>query len=192
MLSSLLIFILNAVTSFFTMMLLARFFMQWQRISFRNQLGQFITTTTDWLVLPLRRVIPGLFGLDIASLLPAWALQALMVFVEFALRGLEFGGNPLGVLLGVWGIGLVELARMMVYLLIAIVLVSAVLSWVNPYAPVAPVINALADPFLRPIRKVVPLIANVDLSPLVLLLLLQIVLMALGGFQGAFLPLMIG
>lgn len=192
MLSSLLIFILNAVTSFFTMMLLARFFMQWQRISFRNQLGQFITTTTDWLVLPLRRVIPGLFGLDIASLLPAWALQALMVFVEFALRGLEFGGNPLGVLLGVWGIGLVELARMMVYLLTAIVLVSAVLSWVNPYAPVAPVINALADPFLRPIRKVVPLIANVDLSPLVLLLLLQIVLMALGGFQGAFLPLMIG
>ena len=192
MLSSLLILILNAVTSFITMMLLARFFMQWQRISFRNQLGQFITTTTDWLVLPLRRVIPGLFGLDIASLLPAWALQALMVFVEFALRGLEFGGNPLGVLLGVWGIGLVELARMMVYLLIAIVLVSAVLSWVNPYAPVAPVINALADPFLRPIRKVVPLIANVDLSPLVLLLLLQIVLMALGGFQGAFLPLMIG
>ena len=79
--------------------------MQWQRISFRNQLGQFITTTTDWLVLPLRRVIPGLFGLDIASLLPAWALQALMVFVEFALRGLEFGGNPLGVLLGVWGSG---------------------------------------------------------------------------------------
>lgn len=190
MLTSLVLLILNAVASFLTLMLLARFFMQWQRVSFRNQLGQFITATTDWLVLPLRRVIPGLFGLDIASLLPAWAVQALMVTIEFALRGLDFGGNPVGALLGVSGIGLVELMRMMVYLLIGVVLMSAILSWVNPYAPMAPVINALADPFLRPIRRVVPTIANVDLSPLVLLLVLQVVLMLLGSMQGAFLPLL--
>ena len=190
MLTSLLLLILNAVASFITLMLLARFFMQWQRVSFRNQLGHFITATTDWLVLPLRRIIPGLFGLDMASLLPAWAVQTLMVFVEFALRGLDLGSNPVGAMLGVWGIGLVELLRMMVYLLMGVVLISAVLSWVNPYAPMAPVINALAAPFLRPIRRVVPTIANVDLSPLVLLLVLQVVLMLLGGLQGAFLPLL--
>lgn len=191
MLTSLLLLILNAAASFLTLMLLARFFMQWQRVSFRNQLGQFILATTDWLVLPLRRVVPGLFGLDIASLLPAWAVQTLMVFIEFALRGIDLGGNPLGALLGVWGIGLVELMRMMVYLLMGVVLASAILSWVNPYAPMAPIINALAEPFLRPIRQVVPMIANVDLSPLVLLLLLQVVLVLLGSLQGAFLPLLV-
>lgn len=191
MLTSLLLLILNAAASFLTLMLLARFFMQWQRVSFRNQLGQFILATTDWLVLPLRRVVPGLFGLDIASLLPAWAVQTLMVFIEFALRGIDLGGNPLGALLGVWGIGLVELMRMMVYLLMGVVLASAILSWVNPYAPMAPIINALAEPFLRPIRQVVPMIANVDLSPLVLLLMLQVVLVLLGSLQGAFLPLLV-
>ncbi|MBX3680071.1 YggT family protein [Cognatazoarcus halotolerans] len=191
MLTSLLLLILNAAASFLTLMLLARFFMQWQRVSFRNQLGQFILATTDWLVLPLRRVVPGLFGLDIASLLPAWAVQTLMVFIEFALRGIDLGGNPLGALLGVWGIGLVELMRMMVYLLMGVVLASAILSWVNPYAPMAPIINALAEPFLRPIRQVVPMIANVDLSPLVLLLVLQVVLVLLGSLQGAFLPLLV-
>ena len=154
-------------------------------------MGQFILATTDWLVLPLRRVVPGLFGLDIASLLPAWAVQTLMVFIEFALRGIDLGGNPLGALLGVWGIGLVELMRMMVYLLMGVVLASAILSWVNPYAPMAPIINALAEPFLRPIRQVVPMIANVDLSPLVLLLVLQVVLVLLGSLQGAFLPLLV-
>ena len=191
MLTSLLLLILNAAASFLTLMLLARFFMQWQRVSIRNQLGQFILATTDWLVLPLRRVVPGLFGLDIASLLPAWAVQTLMVFIEFALRGIDLGGNPLGALLGVWGIGLVELMRMMVYLLMGVVLASAILSWVNPYAPMAPIINALAEPFLRPIRQVVPMIANVDLSPLVLLLVLQVVLVLLGSLQGAFLPLLV-
>lgn len=191
MLASLFLLILNAAASFITLMLLARFFMQWQRVSFRNQLGQFITATTDWLVLPLRRAIPGLFGLDMASLLPAWVVQTLLVFIEFALRGLDFGANPLGVLLGVWGVGLVELMRMAVYLLIGVVLMSAILSWVNPHAPMAPVINSLAEPFLRPIRRVVPMIANVDLSPLVLLLALQVVLMVLGSMQGTFLPLML-
>jgi YggT family protein len=53
--------------------------MQWQRISFRNPIGQFVVATTDWLVLPLRRFIPGLGGLDLASLLPAWVVQVLVV-----------------------------------------------------------------------------------------------------------------
>ena len=90
------------------------------------------------------------------------------------------------------GVGLIELVRMMVYLLFAVVLGSAVLSWVSPHSPLAPLLNAIAAPFLRPFRRVVPTIANVDLSPLVLLLVLQIVLMVLAGARNGFAPLLFG
>ena len=192
MLANILLLVLNAAGGFLTLMLLARFYMQWQRISFRNQIGQFVVTTTDWLVRPLRRFVPGLFGFDMASLLPAWVLQMLLVAIELSLRGAVFSGNAGAVLLGLWGVGLIELMRMMVYLVFAVVLGSAVLSWVSPHAPLAPLLHSLATPFLRPFRRIVPTIANVDLSPLVLLLVLQIVLMVLGGIRNSFAPLLFG
>ena len=192
MLSNLLLLILNFAGGFLSLMLLARFFMQWQRVSFHNQLGQFVIATTDWCVKPLRRVLPGMFGLDVASLLPAWVVQTVLVFVVLAMRGMPFSDNAAGVLLGVWGIGLIELMRMMVYMVIGIVLISAVFSWINPHAPLAPLFYSLSAPFLRPLRKIIPPIANVDLSPLVLLLVLQIVLMFIGRFAEAFSPLIYG
>ena len=192
MLTNILLLVVNAAGGFLTLMLLARFYMQWQRISFRNQIGQFVVTTTDWLVRPLRRFVPGVFGLDMASLLPAWVVQMLMVAIELSLHGAVFSGNVGAVLLGLWGVGLIELMRMIVYLVIAVVLGSAVLSWFGPQAPLAPLLHALAAPFLRPFRRIVPSIANVDLSPLVLLLVLQIVLMVLGGVRNNFAPLLFG
>ncbi|MCV2219305.1 YggT family protein [Thauera sp. Sel9] len=192
MLANILLLVLDVAGGFLTLMLLARFYMQWQRISFRNQIGQFVVSTTDWLVRPLRRFVPGLFGLDMASLLPAWVVQVLLVAIELSLRGAVFSGNVGSVLVGLWGVGLIELIRMMVYLLFAVVLGSAVLSWVSPHAPLAPLLHALAEPFLRPFRRIVPTIANVDLSPLILLLVLQIVLMLLGGMRGNFAPLLFG
>lgn len=192
MISGILLLIVNFAFSFITMLLLARFFMQWQRVSFRNQLGQFVLTTTDWAVKPLRRVIPGLFGLDLASLVPAWAFQTVLAFIELSLRGASLDGGVFGVLLGLAGLGLIELLRMALYLVMAVVLISAVLSWVSPHAPAAPVFHGLAAPFLRPFRRLLPTIANVDLSPLLLLLLLQVLLMVLGETRGAFAPLLFG
>ena len=192
MLGNVLLLILNTAASFLTLMLLARFFMQWQRVSFRNQIGQFVVATTDWIVRPLRRVIPGLMGIDLASLVPAWVLQTLMVFIELWVRGAPLDGSVAGLLLGVWGLGLLELLRMAIYLVFAVVLMSAVLSWVSPHAPAASVFHALSAPFLRPFRRVIPPIANVDLSPLVLLLVLQIVLMVISGLRGNFAVLLAG
>ncbi|MBR0567789.1 YggT family protein [Azoarcus sp. L1K30] len=192
MLDSVLLLIVDTVISLLTLVLLARFFMQWQRVSFRNQIGQFVVAATDWVVRPLRRVIPGVFGLDMASLLPAWLAQALLVLIELSLRGVPLSGSAVGIVLGIFGLGLVELLRMMVYLVFGVVLISAVLSWVSPHAPAAPVFDALAAPFLRPFRRVVPTISNIDLSPLVLLLVLQIVLIVLGGMRNNFAPLLFG
>lgn len=192
MLADILLLLIEVATGFLTLVLLARFYMQWQRVSFRNQFGQFVVTATDWLVRPLRRFVPGLFGLDLASLLPAWVIQVLAVAFELTLRGAVFSGNIGAVVAGLWGVGLLELLGLMVYLLIAIVLGAALLSWVAPHAPAAPLLQALAAPFLRPFRRILPTIANVDLSPLVLLLVLQIVLMVLTRARGVFAPLLFG
>lgn len=192
MLASILLLILDAAVGFLTFMLLARFYMQWARVSFRNQVGQFVVTTTDWLVRPVRRLVPGLFGLDLASLLPAWVLQTLFVLIDLGLRGMPINGGPGGLLLGLWGLGLLALLKLAIYLLIAVVLFSAILSWVNPHAPAAPMFFGLAAPFLQPIRRVLPPIANVDLSPLLLLLLLQVLLTILASLAGGLLGLVVG
>ena len=192
MLGNIFLLILDAAFSFVTLMLLARFFMQWQRVSFRNQIGAFVVATTDWVVRPLRRVVPGVFGFDIASLLPAWVFQTLFVVIEISMRGLPLRGGAVALLVGVWGMGLLALAQMAVYLVFGAVLMSAVLSWVSPHAPAAGVLHGLAAPFLRPFRRVIPPIANVDLSPLVLLLVLQIVLMVIGSVRGNFAALIVG
>jgi len=86
-------------------------------------------------------------------------------------------------------IAMVELLRFSVYLLIGVVLFSAVLSWVNPHAPLAPLFNNLSRPFLRPFQRLIPPIAGVDLTPLVLLLVLQIVLMLLAWLRVQLIPL---
>ncbi len=180
MLTNLLLLIIDAVTGFLSVTLLARFYMQWQRVSFRNQMGQFVMAVTDWLVLPLRRFVPATRGLDWASLLPAIVLQGLAVVLMLSLRSIGPGG-ALHAVLGVLLLGSLEVVKMFIYLLIGVVLLSVVLSWVNPYAPIAPVLNSLSRPFLEPFQKVLPTLGNVDLSPLVLLLVLQILLMVQGS-----------
>jgi YggT family protein len=84
--------------------------------------------------------------------------------------------------------GLVETLRLAIYLAMGVVIMSAILSWVNPYAPIAPVFNQLASPLLRPAQRLIPPIGGVDLSPLVVLLLLQVVLKILGYVRIALLP----
>ncbi|THF63853.1 YggT family protein [Pseudothauera nasutitermitis] len=192
MLGNILLLILDVAVGLLTLLLLARFLLQWARVPFHNQIGQFVLAATDWLVRPLRRFIPGLFGMDLASLLPAWVLQTLLVFIELSVRGMPLGGDTASVLLGLWVWGLVGVVRMLIYLVFGIVLISAVLSWVSPHAPAAPLFHRLAEPFLRPFRRLIPLVANVDLSPLALLLVLQILLMLIGGLRGAFAPLLFG
>lgn len=172
--------LVDVVASFLVYLLLARFLWQWLRVPFRNPLGEFLVATTNWAVLPLRRVIPPLAGLDLASLCAAWLAQMLALGALFALRGGEFGLVPGAILAAAF----VDLLRFSLYILIFAVIVQVVLSWVNPYSPVAPVFDAMTRPFLRPIRRLVPPIARVDLSPLVLLIVLQVLMIPLAHVRG--------
>jgi len=183
MLAQIVLLIAGTVFGFITLVLLARFFMQWGRVSFRNPIGHFVITVTDWIVMPARRVIPGLFGLDMASLLLAWVAQMLYVLIEIGL------GLPVSTLLAVPLLGLIDLARMATYLVIGVVLVSAVLSWVGARTPAAYVFDELSRPFLAPFRRLIPPLGGIDLSPLVLLLILQIVLLVIARLRMSLLVL---
>jgi YggT family protein len=164
------VFLVDTVVAFFVFVLLARFHFQWLRVPFRNPVGEFVLATTSWLVVPTRRVVPGLAGLDLPTLLLAWLLQALGLWAQAAMLGAEPGA------LTVAAIALVDLLRYSLYILVFAVIVQALLSWINPYTPLAPVFDTLTRPFLRPLRRFVPLAGNIDLTPLILLVILYVLL----------------
>ena len=175
MFASLILLIAQFALGGLSLLLLLRVYMQWRRLSLRNSLGQFVMATTNWLVLPLRRFLPSWRGFDLASLLPAWLLQTLLLAIAAGF-GLATGG-PLTLL---W-LGLIALLRLVLWLMLIVVLFVAILSWVNPSAPVMPLLDELSRPWLRFFRRHIPLIGGIDLSPLFLILLLQIGLMLLNG-----------
>ncbi|HSA91360.1 MAG TPA: YggT family protein [Burkholderiales bacterium] len=173
------VFLVDAVASFFVFMLLARFHFQWLRVPFRNPVGDFVLATTNWMVVPARRVIPGLAGLDLATLLLAWVVQALGLWLQAAILGAEPGFGMIA------AVALVDLVRYSLYILVFAVIVQAVLSWVNPYTPLAPAFDAITRPFLRPLRRYVPPVGNVDLTPLILLVILYVALIVVNNMRVA-------
>lgn len=190
MLAQIFLFVLDAVCGFMTLALLVRFAMQWARVPFRNQLGQFIVAVTDWMVRPARRLIPGLFGIDMASLLLAWLWQVVFQGIALGFSGVLLAVSPTPTLV-VALLALLDMAKMGLYLVIGTVIVSAVFSWVNPYAPLAEVLNTLTRPLLRPFRRFIPPVGGVDLSPLALLLLLQIGLFVIANLRHSVMPMML-
>jgi len=173
-----LLFLADALFGFFTVLFLLRFYMQLLRVSFSGPLGQFVASLTSWAVLPLRRVIPGLFGLDLASLLCAALVQLGLVSIALALSPIRpLGEGELALLLA-WST-LLGLLRLSIHILIGALILQAVLSWVSPYSPLAGPANQFTRPFLSPIRRILPPIGGIDLSPLVAIVLAQAVLQLL-------------
>ena len=160
---------------------LLRLYMQYQRIPMSvrsgNPLAKFIFALTDWLVLPLRRVIPAVGRWDLASLVGAFLIQLVQFLILWALNGM--GANLLSVVvLAAFGV-----VRMAISGMTWLVIIYAILSFVQTQSVAADFLERLVMPVLIPIRRVVPLVGGVDLSPLVLVLLLQIAAIALGSVQ---------
>ncbi len=170
-------YVIDALFSIFILSALVRFWMQALRAPMRNPIAQFTMALTDWAVKPMRRLIPGLFKLDWATLVVAWAFEFLLqVILELLLKDSSPASNPkiLSVLLFV---SLVKLVRLSIYVFMGAIIIQAVLSWVNPHHPVAPFFNALTGPFLRPVQRSIPPIGGVDITPVLVLIFFQLLLM---------------
>lgn len=177
MLANALIFLVKTVLGLFTIALLLRFYMQWARAAYRNPLSEFLNAVTDFLVRPARRMIPGLWGLDLATLVVAWLVQFAELLIVLQLSGSEPAATAGSILAGMALLAAVMIVRLGLYIVIAVVVCQVVVSWINPYTPIAPLLNSMTRPFLRPFQRLIPPIANVDLSPLVLIIICQLLLM---------------
>lgn len=171
------LFLLTAVIGFFSTLFLLRFMMQWMRVSFAGQFGDFVVKLTNWGVKPLRRIVPGMGGIDWASLIAALWLQLMLGGLILATADVPLSADTPGMILLILMLAIRGLLRLTVYILIGAMILQAVLSWINPYSPLAGPADQLTRPILAPIRRFVPLIAGIDLSPLIAILLLQVVLM---------------
>lgn len=179
MLNNALAYLIDVFFGLLTYALLLRFVMQFMRAPFRNPLGQAVMALTDWIVKPLRKVLPGYRGVDWASLGAAFVFQFAWLFALQLAFGRAFA---------LLGIGLafllvatvVALVKALLWLVIVVVFAQAILSWVAPDGPVAGVLNALTFPLLRPVRRVVPPIGGtLDLSPLIVIVVAQLLLITL-------------
>lgn len=175
MLADTLNFFIQTLGGLFAVAVLLRFAMQALRVPFANPFAQFVVRITNFAVRPLRRIIPGLGGYDWASLLLAWLTEVLVAAALLWVKGFPFSLAGAGLWPVLLGLGAVELAKLALYLVMGLTLARAVLSWVNPYSPISPVIYPLTEPLLRPFRRLLPA-SQIDFSPLVLILLCQFLL----------------
>lgn len=171
--------LLDVVGGLLTGACLLRLYMQRQRVPFGNPVGRLVFALSDWLVLPLRRLIPSASGWDLACLVGAVLVQ----LAQYLLLWLALGAGP-GWASIPW-LALFGMVRVGISGMMGLLIVYAVLSWVQTRSPIADVIARLCEPVLRPLRRVVPLLGGVDLSALVALVLLQVAMIVLGHLQVA-------
>jgi YggT family protein len=175
-----LVFLIETAAGLFTVALLLRFLVQWARAAPHNPVSDFVNALTNFAVRPARRVIPSLRGLDLSTLVLAWVTQLVQLFlVLLVVGGAARAAAPAIAMLALLAVVLV--VRLLLYMIIVIVIVQAVLSWVNPYSPLSPLLNTLSRPFLRPFQRRIPPVANVDLSPLFVIIVCQLILILLAN-----------
>jgi YggT family protein len=190
MIGEILRFLLDIVFNLVGAILLARAWIHAAKLHPCNPLSQAIHQATNWLVEPLRKVVPTKGGLfDWASLLGA--LLAAMAYLLLMWLVSTSSMLPAKLLPGLMGASVVTVGRWALNLMVWMTLIQMVLSWVNPMATIMPVLTTLTDPLLAPIRRITPKLGALDLAPLVLLVLAQIAMMVLSRISFTLFPLFV-
>ncbi len=169
--------IAEVVFGLYILAVLLRFLFQLSRADFYNPISQFLVALTNPLLRPLRRIIPGLFGIDVASLALLLALKCLELFIIFALG--DYTPDLLPLMLA----AVVSLVRLTINVYFYAILLRVILSWFMPYGmrqnPAGDLLVSLTEPLMRPARRLIPAIGGLDLSPIVVLVGLQLLQLAL-------------
>jgi len=171
-----LVFIFRTLLDLYIITFLLRLVLQWVRADFRNPLSQFIVRVTNPLVIPLRRLLPPIGRIDTATVLVLLALElaATAILVNVACVGAPGIGQ-------LFVLAVLRIIQLVLRFYLFVVLIYVILSWVNPggYNPATALLAAIAEPALRPLRRLIPPIGGLDLSPLFLLIGIQAVTMLL-------------
>ncbi len=169
-------YLVQTVTSLFMLAVLLRFLLQLTRADFYNPISQFLIKATNPVVVPLRRVIPSVAGLDMSTLLLAVALQIVAIVVMLLLNGFT---PPNMLVLLMWSF--LGVAGLIVNIFFFALLGMIILSWIAPGSPSPAVmlLYQLTEPVMAPFRKLLPPIGGLDLSPILVFILINVIQIAL-------------
>ena len=175
MFSSALTFLLTTVFNLLTLLFLLRFFLQLFKAPFNNPLTYMVVSLTDFAVKPARRIIPSWGKIDLSTLVLALVTQFLLQFSLLWLRDLPLSlvGNAVWISLA--GTALLGVFRTALDVFFYAILLQVILSWVNPQSPISSVLNSLTKPILAPIQRIIPVANGMDFSPIVALILIQMI-----------------
>ncbi len=162
-------FIVKTLAQLYLLLLLLRFWLPIMRADFRNPIASGILRFTSPLVIPVRRIIPPIGRLDTSTILVAYILEFLLILALLALRGLRVETLPIAIT------AILELAILSLNLFFFVILIKIILSWVAPqnYNPMTVMLNTMAEPVLRPFRRIVPAVGGFDISPIFAIVLLK-------------------
>jgi YggT family protein len=162
-------FIIKTLTQLYLLLLLLRFWLPILRADFRNPIAQGILRFTSPLVIPVRRIVPPIGRLDTSTIMVAYILEFLLVLLLLALRGLSVSTVPVAIT------ALLELAILSLNLFFFVILIKVILSWVAPqnYNPMTVLLHTMAEPVLRPFRRIIPAIGGFDISPIFAIIMLK-------------------
>jgi YggT family protein len=166
-------FLIRTILELLMMLFLLRFFMQYFKAPFGNPLGVMVIALTDFAVKPMRKLVPSLKKIDLSTLLLALITQFILQFSVLWLKNYPLSLAGQNAWFGLIGLSIVGTVRITLDVFFYILLLQAILSWVNPFSPIAGVLNALTKPMLDPIRRIVPMPAGIDFSPIIALILIQ-------------------
>jgi YggT family protein len=174
-------FLLESVLGLLTLAFLLRFYFQLTKVSFQNQAAQAIVTLTNFAVKPMRRLTMSLGNLgipkiDVSTLLLAYITQFILKVSTLWLSEFPLLIASNSIWPAILLVTFISIINLSITIFLYSVLIQAVLSWVNPHTPIAPILNKLTDPILRLFRKIIPLAGNIDLSPLAFILMAQLLL----------------
>ena len=175
MFSSALTFLLTTALNLLTLLFLLRFFMQLFKAPFNNPLAYMVVSLTDFVVKPVRRVIPSWGKLDLSTLFLALITQFLLQSSLLWLRDFPFSLAGQSAWLGLIGMSFVGVLKTGLDVFFYAILLQVILSWVNPHTPIASALNSLTKPILAPIQRFLPMASGIDFSPIVALIFLQMI-----------------
>jgi len=164
--------LIQTLFGLYILVVLLRFLLQLVRADFYNPISQFIVKATQPAIGPMRRIIPGFSGVDLASLVLMFGLQCIKIWLLLGIHGKPPTAPGIAIL------AVAELLKLTIYLFFFSIIVQVVLSWLNPHAqnPITVLIFRLNEPMLRPARRLLPPFSGIDLSPLLVLVALQLAL----------------
>lgn len=169
-------YLVSTLISLYVTAVMLRLLLQWVRADFYNPVCQFLVKITNPVLVPMRRVIPSIGRLDTASVVLMYVLECVSVWFLSLWSPLDWGAPEIALFAAV------SLVAMLLWTWFILIIAMVILSWVgrNFHHPIVPLIYQLTEPVLKPIRKVIPPISGIDLSPLFALVIIRFLLLLIG------------